>query len=68
MESWAREALKRLNRRKPKKRKIIITVKLDEDMVKELDTCRTKKGLEHRSEIIREALKMYLEVQGCDMA
>lgn len=43
----------------------IVTFKLDEELLRKIDSCVKQEGLYHRSELIRKALKFYMEVQGC---
>lgn len=43
----------------------VISVKLEEEIVEALDRCKSKKGLMHRTEVIRQAIKLYLELEGC---
>ncbi len=51
---------------KPTKNRIrIVTFKLDEKTLREIDNCVKREGLTHRSELIRKAIKFYMEVMGC---
>lgn len=48
-----------------KSRTRVISIKLEEKIVEALDRCKAKKGLMHRTEVIRQAIKLYLELEGC---
>jgi len=42
----------------------IVTFKLDEELLALLDEAARRLGFQHRSELIREAIKQYLERHG----